>query len=152
MLEVGQEAPGFELNDGAGNRVRLSDFRGRKVVVYFYPKDATPGCTQEACDLRDRHDRIQAAGAVVLGISPDSEKSHLKFAAKHELPFALLADPDHVAAEAYGVWKEKSMYGRSYMGIERSTFLIDEQGSLAAIWPKVKINGHADAVLAAITG
>lgn len=150
MLEVGQTAPEFELNDGAGNRVRLADFRGRKVVLYFYPKDATPGCTQEACDLRDRHGEIRAAGAVVLGVSPDTEQSHRKFAAKHGLPFPLLADPEHAAAEAYGVWKEKSMYGRTYMGIERSTFLIDEEGRIAAIWPKVKVSGHADAVLAAV--
>ena len=152
MLEIGQDAPDFELSDGSRSGVRLKDFRGRKVVIYFYPKDATPGCTQEACDLRDRHDLVQAAGAVVLGISPDSVKSHEKFAAKYSLPFTLLSDPDHVAAEAYGAWKEKSMYGRSYMGIERSTFLVDEQGKLAAIWPKVKVAGHADAVLAALNG
>ena len=152
MLEIGQDAPDFELSDGSGEQIRLSDLRGRKVVLYFYPKDSTPGCTQEACDLRDRHDRLQAAGAVVLGISPDSVKSHQKFAAKYSLPFTLLSDPDHAAAEAYGVWKKKSMYGRSYMGIERSTFLVDEQGKLAAIWPKVKVAGHADAVLTALDG
>jgi peroxiredoxin Q/BCP len=150
MLEVGQPAPEFALKDGSGNTVRLSDLRGKKVVLYFYPKDMTPGCTQEACDLRDRHDRLQAAGAVVLGVSPDSEKSHQKFAAKYELPFPLLADPDNTAASAYGVWKEKSMYGRTYMGIERSTFLIDEEGKIARIWPKVKVNGHADEILAAL--
>lgn len=150
MLEVGQPAPEFALKDGSGNTVRLSDLRGKKVVLYFYPKDMTPGCTQEACDLRDRHDRLQAAGAVVLGVSPDSEKSHQKFAAKYELPFPLLADPDNTAASAFGVWKEKSMYGRTYMGIERSTFLIDEEGKIARIWPKVKVNGHADEILAAL--
>jgi peroxiredoxin Q/BCP len=152
MLEAGQPAPDFALKDAAGNTVRLSDLRGEKVVIYFYPKDMTPGCTQESCDFRDRHAALQAAGAVVLGISPDSEKSHQKFAAKYELPFTLLADPDNVAATAYGVWKEKSMYGRTYMGIERSTFLIDEQGNLARIWPKVKVNGHGDEVLAALKG
>lgn len=152
MLEAGQPAPDFTLKDAAGNTVRLADLRGKKVVLYFYPKDMTPGCTQESCDFRDRHAALQAAGAVVLGISPDSEKSHQKFAAKYELPFTLLADPDNVAATAYGVWKEKSMYGRTYMGIERSTFLIDEQGNLARIWSKVKVNGHGDEVLAAVKG
>lgn len=151
MIEVGQIAPDFELNDEHGLPVRLSELRGKKVVLYFYPKDMTPGCTQEACDLRDRHDRLRAAGAVVLGISPDSEKSHQKFAAKYALPFTLLADPDKTAATVYGVWKEKSMYGRSYMGVERSTFLIDERGTITAVWPKVKVAGHGDEVLAAVT-
>jgi thioredoxin-dependent peroxiredoxin len=150
MLEVGQPAPDFTVKDGAGNTVRLSDLRGKKVVLYFYPKDATPGCTQEACDLRDRYDRLQAAGAVLLGVSPDSEKSHQKFAAKFELPFPLLADTDNTVSTAYGVWKEKSMYGRSYMGIERTTFLIDENGKIARIWPKVKVAGHGDEVLAGL--
>lgn len=150
MPNPGDQAPDFELKDGSGNAVKLSEFRGKKVVLYFYPKDSTPGCTQEACDLRDRHELLQAAGAVVLGVSPDSEKSHQKFAAKYELPFTLLADPDNVAATAYGVWKEKSMYGRTYMGIERSTFLIDEEGKIARAWPKVKVTGHADEVLAAV--
>lgn len=151
MLEVGQPAPDFALKDGSGNTIRLSELRGKKVVLYFYPKDMTPGCTQEACDLRDRHDGLQAAGAVVLGVSPDSEKSHQKFASKYGLPFPLLADPENVAATAYGVWKEKSMYGRTYMGIERTTFLIDESGNIARIWPKVKVKGHADEVLEALS-
>ncbi len=112
----------------------------------------TPGCTQESCDFRDRHSALQEAGAVVLGVSPDSAKSHSKFAAKYELPFTLLADEDNAVATAYGVWKEKSMYGRAFMGIERTTFLIDENGNLARIWPKVKVNGHGDEVLAAVKG
>ena len=152
MLSVGDPAPDFELSDGQGNTVRLSDLRGRKVVLYFYPKDMTPGCTQEACDFRDRYADIQAAGAVLLGLSPDSAKTHAKFAGKYALPFPLLADPENTAATAYGVWKEKSMYGRTYMGIERSTFLIDEQGRIARIWPKVKVAGHGDAVLEALRG
>lgn len=150
MPAEGDLAPDFSLLDGSGNTVRLADLRGRKVVLYFYPKDMTPGCTQQACDLRDRHDLIQAAGAVVLGVSPDGVKSHQKFAARYELPFPLLADTDNAAAEAYGVWKEKSMYGRSYMGIERTTFLIDEHGRIARVWPKVKVTGHAAEVLAAL--
>lgn len=150
MLHVGDAAPEFALPNGAGETVRLSDLRGKKVVLYFYPKDMTPGCTQEACDFRDRYAALQEAGAVVLGVSPDSARSHAKFAEKHTLPFPLLADEDHSIATAYGVWKEKSMYGRAFMGIERSTFLIDENGTIARIWPKVKVAGHGDAVLAAL--
>ncbi|HEU4753919.1 MAG TPA: thioredoxin-dependent thiol peroxidase [Armatimonadota bacterium] len=150
MLNVGDPAPDFELQDADGRTVRLSDLRGRKVILYFYPRDMTPGCTQQACDFRDRFAEIQAAGVVLLGVSPDSGKSHQKFAAKYELPFPLLADDEKRAATAYGVWKEKSLYGRSYMGIERTTFLIDEQGKLARIWPKVKVAGHGEAVLAAL--
>jgi peroxiredoxin Q/BCP len=152
MLETGTPAPDFTLPDGAGGSVTLSSLKGKKVVLYFYPKDMTPGCTQESCDFRDRHAALEAAGAVVLGISPDSPKSHSKFAAKYELPFTLLADEDTAVANAYGVWKEKSMYGRIFMGIERTTFLIDEAGNIARIWPKVKVNGHGDEVLAAVSG
>ena len=150
MLVIGRPAPDFALQDGEGNTVRLSELRGKKVVLYFYPKDLTPGCTQEACDFRDRHAELQAAGAVVLGVSPDDAKSHRKFAAKHGLPFPLLADTERAAATAYGVWKEKSLYGRTYMGVERTTVLIDEQGNVAKVWPKVKVAGHGDAVLAAV--
>lgn len=150
MLEVGQPAPDFTLNDGTGTPVRLSDLRGKKVVLYFYPKDNTPGCTQEACDFRDRYADLQATGAVLLGLSPDTEKSHQKFAGKFELPFPLLADPENTVSTAYGVWKEKSMYGRTFMGIERTTVLIDEAGNVARIWPKVKVAGHAEEVLAAL--
>src|SRR5687768_13798841 len=152
MLETGSPAPDFTLPDADGNSVALSSFKGKKVVLYFYPKDMTPGCTQQSCDFRDRHTALEAAGAVVLGISPDSPKSHTKFAAKYELPFTLLADDDNAVAIAYGVWKEKSMYGRTFMGIERTTVLIDENGNIACIWPKVKINGHGDEVLAAAKG
>ena len=150
MLQAGQPAPDFTLADADGNTVRLSDLRGRTVVLYFYPKDMTPGCTQEACDFRDRFAALQAAGAVLLGISPDTEASHRKFAAKHALPFPLLADAGAQVAAAYGVWVEKSLYGKKYMGVERTTFLIDPDGTLARSWPKVKGAGHGDEVLAAV--
>ena len=150
MLKVGDPAPDFTLNDGDGNSVRLSGLRGRKVVLYFYPKDMTPGCTQEACDFRDRYTELQKSGAALFGVSPDSEKSHRKFAEKHALPFPLLADTGSEVATAYGVWKEKSMYGRTYMGVERTTFLIGDDGKIARIWPKVRVAGHGDAVLAAV--
>ena len=150
MVEVGQSAPEFALADGAGATVRLSDLRRRRLVLYFYPKDLTAGCTQQACDFRDRYADLQAAGVVLLGVSPDDARSHQKFAAKHELPFPLLVDSDHAVAEAYEVWKEKSMYGRTYMGIERSTFLIDDAGKIARIWRKVRVAGHGDQVLAAV--
>ena len=149
-LEPGTKAPSFTLQTDEGATVSLRDYRGRKVVLYFYPKDMTPGCTQQACDLRDRHAELERAGAVVLGISPDSPKSHVKFAGKYELPFTLLADEQNEVATAYGVWKEKSMYGRSFMGIERTTFLIDGEGNVARVWPKVKVTGHGDEVLAAV--
>lgn len=152
MLKVGDPAPDFVLPDGEGNEVRLSDLHGRKVVLYFYPKDMTPGCTQEACDFRDRHGGLRAAGAVLLGVSPDDARSHQKFTAKHGLPFSLLVDADSGVATAYGVWKEKSMYGRTYLGVERTTFLIDEEGKIARIWPRVKVAGHGDEVLAAVRG
>lgn len=152
MLQVGDAAPDFALSNGAGETIRLSDLRGKKVVLYFYPKDLTPGCTQEACDFRDRYAALQETGTVLLGVSPDSTKSHARFATKHTLPFPLLADEDHAVATAYGVWKEKSMYGRSFMGIERTTVLIDEDGKVARIWPKVKVAGHGDEVLAALQG
>jgi peroxiredoxin Q/BCP len=152
MPQVGDPAPEFALADGEGETVRLSDLRGKKVVLYFYPKDSTPGCTQEACDFRDRYAALQASGALLLGISPDSGKSHAKFAQKHGLPFPLLADEGNAVSTAYGVWKEKSMYGRVFMGIERTTFLIDEQGKIARVWPKVKVAGHGDEVLAAVAG
>ncbi len=152
MLQVGDTAPEFSLPDGGGGTVTLAGLRGKKVVLYFYPKDLTPGCTQEACDFRDRHTELRDAGAVLLGISPDSTSSHQKFSAKYSLTFPLLSDTDSVVATAYGVWKEKSMYGKTYMGIERTTFLIDEAGKIARIWPKVKVAGHGDEVLAAVRG
>lgn len=150
MPTAGELAPDFTLPDGGGGRVTLSDLRGQKVVLYFYPKDMTPGCTQEACDFRDRYEQIQQSGAVLLGVSPDSPKRHQAFAEKHQLPFPLLADEDSAAAMAYGVWKEKSLYGRKFMGIERTTFLIDEEGRIARVWPKVKVAGHGEEVLSAL--
>ena len=149
-LEVGKKAPAFSLPDQDGNRVALSSFKGQPVVLYFYPKDDTPGCTQEACDFRDAYSALKKAGAVLLGVSPDDAKSHGKFAAKHALPFPLLADTNHRVAEAYGAWAEKSMYGRAYMGIVRSTFLIDGSGKLEKVWPKVKVRGHVEEVREAL--
>ena len=149
-LEVGQVAPDFTLLDDAGAPVRLSSFRGKKVVVYFYPKDDTPGCTKEACAFRDGVAELKVKGAVVLGVSADSVESHGKFKAKYRLNFPLLSDDQKTVSHAYGVWKQKSLYGRTYMGIERTTFLIDEQGRLARIFPNVKVEGHRDDVLAAL--
>lgn len=151
-LSVGQLVPDFVLPSTSGGQVRLSDFRGKKVVLYFYPKDMTPGCTRESCDFRDYHPAIQAAGAVILGISPDDLTSHGKFIAKISLPFPLLSDTEHEVSELFGVWKLKKMYGREYMGIERSTFMIDEEGRLAKEWRKVKVEGHAADVLASVRG
>jgi peroxiredoxin Q/BCP len=150
MLDVGDKAPAFSLEDQSGKTVKLSDFKGRKVVVYFYPKDDTPGCTREACAFRDEHSALQKAGAVVLGISPDSGPSHAKFAGKYKLSFPLLADTDHSVSEKFGAWGEKTLYGRKFMGIIRSTFLVDEAGKVARVWPKVKVDGHVDQVLEAV--
>jgi peroxiredoxin Q/BCP len=147
MLNEGQPAPDFSLRDAAGNTVRLADLRGKKVVLFFYPKDDTPGCTKEACGFRDQYARFQDRGVVVLGVSPDDEASHTSFASKYSLPFRLLADPGGQVASAYGVWKEKSNYGKTYMGVERTTFLIDEDGKLQKIFPKVQVDGHIDEVL-----
>lgn len=143
MLEEGMKAPGFTLKNSSGEEMSLKDFYGKKVVLYFYPKDMTSGCTQEACDFRDNFDQFKKLDAVIIGISPDSEVSHKKFEEKYDLPFILLADPDHKVCELYGVWKEKSMYGRKYMGVERSTYLIDEKGKIIKIYAKVKVAGHA---------
>ncbi|RUS46562.1 thioredoxin-dependent thiol peroxidase [Cohnella sp. AR92] len=148
QVQFGQAVPDFALPSSTGEDVRLRDYRGRKVIVYFYPKDMTTSCTQEACDFRDAYPRFEEAGAVVLGISPDPVKSHLKFIGKHELPFVLLSDPEHQVAELFGVWQEKSMYGRKYMGIVRSTFLIDEEGKLAKEWRGIRVKGHIADVLA----
>jgi peroxiredoxin Q/BCP len=150
MLDVGDKAPAFSLEDQSGKTVKLSDFKGKKVVLYFYPKDDTPGCTREACAFRDEHSALQKAGAVVLGVSPDSGTSHAKFAGKYELPFPLLADVDHSVSEKYGAWGEKSLYGRKFMGINRSTFLIDGSGKVVRVWPRVKVDGHVEQVLEAI--
>ena len=151
MLEVGKRAPAFTLPAFPDDKVRLSQFKGDKnVVLYFYPRDNTPGCTQESCDFRDNLARFNKSDTVVLGVSTDSLKSHEKFAAKFELPFPLLSDEDHAIAEKYGVWVEKKNYGKTYMGLQRSTFLIDKQGKLVAVWPKVKVKGHVDEVAAAL--
>jgi peroxiredoxin Q/BCP len=150
MVEEGKPAPDFELTDDAGARVKLSDFRGRPVVLYFYPKDDTPGCTTQACAIRDDYGAFEQRGAVVLGVSPDSETSHVRFKQKHGLPFTLLADPEHEVAEAYDVWKERSYAGRRYMGVERSTFLIDSEGNVTKVMRRVKPDTHVDQVLEAL--
>jgi peroxiredoxin Q/BCP len=150
MVEEGQEAPDFELTSDAGERVRLSQFRGRPVVLYFYPKDDTPGCTAQACGIRDSYDDFEEQGAVVLGVSPDEESSHVKFKQKYGLPFTLLADPEHEVAEQYGVWSERNYMGKTYWGVERSTFLIDEDGRIAKVMRRVKPDTHAERVLAAL--
>jgi peroxiredoxin Q/BCP len=137
MLQVGDVAPDFSLTSDTGDTVRLSDYRGRRVVLYFYPKDDTSGCTTQACGFRDAYPQIEEKHAVVLGVSPDGVKSHQKFKTKYNLPFTLLVDEDHSVAEAYGVWAEKSMYGKKYMGINRSHFVIDEEGRLADVQVKV---------------
>ena len=151
MLEAGKKAPAFSLKDQDGKTVKLSDFKGQDVVLYFYPKDNTPGCTTEACDFRDNQSALKKAGAVVLGVSMDSEASHKKFIQKQSLNFPLLVDADHAVAEAYGAWGEKSMYGKTFMGLIRSTFLIGPDGKLKRVWPKVKVAGHVDEVLEALS-
>ena len=150
MVEEGSRAPDFELATDGGERVKLSELRGKPVVLYFYPKDDTPGCTAQACEIRDEWSRFRERGAVVLGVSPDDEASHARFREKYSLPFTLLADPDHAVAEEYGVWVEKTNYGRKSMGIERSTFLIDPEGNVAKVLRRVKPEGHADKVLEAL--
>jgi peroxiredoxin Q/BCP len=149
-LAVGKKAPEFKLAGSNGEQVALSALRGKTVVLYFYPKDDTPGCTKEACDFRDAARKFTSKKAIVVGVSPDSLKSHDRFIDKFDLPFVLLSDPDHEVAEKYGVWVEKSMYGRKYMGIERSTFVIDPTGKLKAEFRKVKVDGHVDEVLVAV--
>ncbi len=149
-LTVGDKAPEFALPNEAGETVKLKDFKGRQVVLYFYPKDDTPGCTKEACSFRDSLEPIKKAGAVVLGVSLDGRESHQKFIAKYRLPFPLLSDEDATVAKAYGVYKRKNMYGKKFWGIERSTFVIDPAGRVKAIFRKVKVDGHVDEVLAAL--
>jgi peroxiredoxin Q/BCP len=150
MVSVGKSAPAFSLDTDAGERLALKDLKGRPVVLYFYPKDDTPGCTVEACEFRDAFPRFKGTKAVILGISPDSVASHVKFKNKFDLPFTLLADSDHKVAEKYGVWQKKSMYGRTYMGIARTTFVIDKDGKVAKVFEKVKPKGHAEEVEQAI--
>ncbi len=150
MVEEGKPAPDFELRSDEGEIVRLSDLRGRPLVLYFYPKDDTPGCTAQACGFRDVYDELQERGAVVLGISPDDESSHVKFKQKYNLPFTLLADPEHTAADEYGVWVEKNMYGKKKMGIQRSTFIVDEEGNVARAMRNVKPDENPNQVLEAL--
>ena len=149
-IRIGRVAPAFSLQTGDGRTVRLSDLRGKRVVLYFYPKDDTPGCTREACDFRDRSAELEGLNAIVLGVSPDSVDSHRKFSEKFGLSFPLLSDPGAALSKAYGVYKQKQLYGRTYMGIERTTFIIDERGKIAAIFPKVKVDRHAQAVREAL--
>lgn len=146
----GDRAPAFTLDSDTEGKVSLRDFAGKKVVLYFYPKDLTPGCTQQACDFNDAWAKLKKSGAVVLGVSKDPVDRHAKFREKYGLQFPLLADVDGKICEAYGVWKEKSLYGRKFMGIERTTFVIDPAGKIAKIFPKVKVNGHVAAVIAAL--
>ncbi|HEX5705998.1 MAG TPA: thioredoxin-dependent thiol peroxidase [Pyrinomonadaceae bacterium] len=149
MLKEGDAAPDFAARDAEGNEVRLSDLRGRKVMLYFYPKDDTPGCTKEACSIRDGFAEFERRGIKVLGVSLDDEASHREFASKYQLPFTLLADTDHAVSDAYGVYGEKNWMGKKYMGVDRKTFLIDEEGRLVKVFDKVNVEQHADEVLAA---
>src|SRR5437868_11450534 len=149
MLQAGDTAPDFTARDEQGNELKLSDLRGQNVVLYFYPKDDTPGCTKEACSFRDAHDVYQQEGIKVLGVSLDDEASHQAFAAKYKLPFTLLADTDHSVADAYGVYGAKNFAGKKYMGVSRKTFLIDERGKIKKVFDKVNVEEHADEVLTA---
>ena len=152
MLEVGMKAPDFTLQDKRGNSVSLSDFLGKKVVLYFYPKDSTPGCTRQACAFAQNHSNFEDKNVVVIGVSKDSVASHLKFAEKYELPFVLLSDPELQAIQAYGVWQEKKLYGKVSMGVVRSTYLIDEQGVIEKVMPKVKPDTNAAEILSYLNG
>jgi peroxiredoxin Q/BCP len=149
-IQEGKKAPDFTLIADDGRKVKLSQFKGCPVVLYFYPKDDTPGCTREACAFRDAQRQFQKLGATVLGVSADNTASHQKFRDKHQLNFTLLSDPDHKVAEKYGAWREKNMYGKKTMGIQRSTFLIDADGRVARVWPRVQVDGHDQQVLAAL--
>ena len=151
MLEEGNRAPAFTMPGDGGNQIKLSAHKGQNVVLYFYPKDDTPGCTKEAIAFTAAADKFAARNAVIIGVSPDTAEKHDKFIAKHQLEVRLAADVDNKVAEKYGVWVEKSMYGRKYMGVERSTFLIDAKGKIVKIWRKVKVPGHAEAVLEALS-
>ena len=152
MLETGTKAPDFTLNDKNGNAVSLTDFAGKKVVLYFYPKDSTPGCTRQACAFAAAYDGFRQRDVAVIGVSKDSVASHLKFAQKHDLPFILLADPELQAIQAYGVWQEKKLYGKVSMGVVRTTFIIDEQGNIEKVMPKVKPDTNAAEILAYLDG
>lgn len=146
-IEVGQQVPDIELTGDNGEKVKLSDFKGKHIVLYFYPKDMTPGCTTEACDFRDRHQSFSELDAVIIGVSPDSQDKHQKFKEKHDLPFLLLVDDEQKLSEAFGVWKLKKNFGKEYMGIERSTFLINKEGTLVKEWRKVKVKDHVEEAL-----
>lgn len=150
-VEPGERAPAFNLQSDRGEKVRLSQFKGQAVVLYFYPKDDTPGCTRQACAFRDQASALKKAGAVVLGVSPDGVESHQKFRDKHDLNFPLLADPDHQVAQKYGAWREKNLYGKKSMGIVRSTFVIGPDGRVAKLWKRVKVDGHDQQVLDALS-
>jgi len=150
VIEEGKPAPDFELTSDSGETVKLSALRGKPVVLYFYPKDDTPGCTTQACGIRDAYGEFERAGAVVLGVSPDDERSHVKFKEKYGLPFTLLADPDHAVAETYGVWGQKKYMGKTFLGVKRSTFVIGADGNVAKVMHDVKPANHADDVLAAL--
>jgi len=150
FIEEGKKAPAFTLSADDGSKVKLADLAGSPVVLYFYPKDDTPGCTKEACAFRDQHKQLAKLGAKVFGVSPDTVESHEKFRDKFDLNFPLLADPDHKMAEKYGAWREKNMYGKKSMGIQRSTYLIDAQGKVAKVWKRVKVDGHDEKVIEAI--
>ncbi len=150
VLQVGEKAPAFSLLGSDGKKYSLKDFKGKKIVLYFYPKDDTSGCTKEACSFRDNLSAITKKGAVVIGISPDGIKAHEKFISKYDLNFLLLSDEEKTILQKYGVWKEKSMYGRKYMGVERTTFIIDEKGKISHLFPKVKVDGHTEEVIAAL--
>ncbi len=150
VLKEGSKAPDITLETDSGDKLKLSSLKGTPVVLYFYPKSDTPGCTTEACEFRDHSQAFAKHDAVIIGVSPDAVKAQMKFKTKYDLPFTLLADAEHAAAEKYGVWVEKSMYGKKYMGVERSTFLIDKEGKIVKIWSKVKPAGHAEEVLAAL--
>ncbi|OYP32373.1 thioredoxin-dependent thiol peroxidase [Rhodopirellula sp. MGV] len=150
-LEPGTKAPAFTLKDHEGNKVKLSDLKGNPVVLYFYPKDDTPGCTKEACAFRDRYDEMKTLGAQLFGVSADSAESHAAFRDKYELPFPLLVDEKHTMMEKYGAWREKNMYGKKSMGIQRSTYLIDADGKIAKVWKRVQVDGHDQKVIEALT-
>jgi peroxiredoxin Q/BCP len=150
FLEVGARAPAFTLAADDGSKVKLSDFKGKWIVLYFYPKDDTPGCTKEACAFRDSNQQIIDLGGVILGVSPDPTASHVKFIQKYDLNFRLLSDPDHAVAEKYGAWREKNMYGKKSMGIQRSTYLISPDGKVAQVWKRVQVDGHDQKVVEAL--
>lgn len=150
-LEPGTKAPAFTLKDDAGNKVKLSELKGKPVVLYFYPRDDTPGCTKEACAFRDRYDEMKKLGAQLFGVSADSAESHTKFREKYSLPFPLLVDEKHAMMEKYGVWREKNMYGKKSMGIQRSTYLIAADGKVAKVWKRVKVDGHDQQVIDALS-